>query len=172
MKWNEDPINRAPDIVGNVPMARAWFADMDAVYAHHNYSREWGSEVATWLVEAPWAHPFWHSYMIHLQHLRPITSGPLVGKEKDIVFHLPGATHELWVKALDPDQPRQEQLDTGLWRPLSPSNFAAQIIASSDAAALERVENAVREICAGQLSPDTDYRSFWVARFGDNMIKA
>ena len=54
---------------------------------------------------------------------------------------------------------------------MSPSNFAAQIIAENDAAAIERVEKSVREICHGTLSADTDFLSLWIERWGDNMIK-
>lgn len=45
-----------------------------------------------------------------------------------------------------------------------------QIIAETDAAAMERIEKAVRLLCDGRVSPDTDFIGDWVALFGDNMV--
>jgi hypothetical protein len=73
---------------------------------------------------------------------------------------------------LDPDSPRNTAIKTGAARTLSPLNFAAQFIASDDAEASIRAENAARMICSGKLSPDTDFRAQWIAMFGDNMVRA
>lgn len=121
--------------------------------------------VSVWLVEAPHAHPLWHSYLITIVHLRPEPG------ELDASIYLPGATHEMSVLALHPDMPRKPLLHGGPADYLTPVNFAAQIIAADDAAATQRVEKAVRAICDGTLSPDTDYGHVWCQMFGDNMLK-
>jgi hypothetical protein len=147
------------------PYSRAWLGDIDAWYAQRNAKREDGGDIASWLVEAPWAHPMWHSYWICLLHLRPTPDG------RPTKFYVDGATHELWLYALDPDQPRQTMLDTGQFKLLLPTNFAAQFIEPDDEAAKARVAETVRLICIGTLSPDTDFIRQWAALFGDNMLK-
>lgn len=157
-----DPISAPPSIM-NIA-GRAWRLDLDRVYTRNGKPRL--GHVASWLIEAPWAHPCWHSYSINLIHLRPLQGIP------DPVIYLPGATHELWVHALDPNESRQEMMGTGIFRNLDPMNFGAQIIAETDAAAVQRVEReAVLPICLGELSPDTDFLNAWTALFGDNMVR-
>lgn len=124
--------------------------------------------VGYWIVEAPWAHPVWHSYLALLVHLRDIG---LPTK-----FYLDGATHELWLFALDPQMPR-DSFVRGRTSPmeatLSPKQFGAQFIEPNDDAAKARVEAALEEVCAGRLSPDSDHHHQleWARRFGDNMMK-
>ena len=117
------------------------------------------------VVEAPWAHPIWHSYAVILVHLRPLPDG------RPTKFYLAAATHEIWLYALDPDQPRQPMIEFGQPKWLTPMNFGAQFIAASDEAAKLKVEEAVQDIVAGKLSPDTDFIRHWAYRFGDNMLK-
>lgn len=159
------PVKAAPTL--NMPYGKAWRIDLPAVRAR------FGGEITdagidAWLVEAAWAHPAWHSYLVTLIHLRPMPGF------KDPVLYHPNATHELLVQALDPDGDRDRLLEesTG-WhcKTLEPANFAAQLVEISDDLARERVRKAVEMICAGDLSPDTDYRAQWVALFGDNMMK-
>jgi hypothetical protein len=154
-----DHIDVTPTLVG--PHGRAWKVDIDEVYQRRGITRE--AEVAEWVVEAPWAHPVWHSYVLVVIHLRPMP-GPAVK------LFLDGATHEVWVLALDPDSSREKMITTGEMVPLRPMNFAAQIIEPSDDAAAARIEKTVRSICDGKLSPDTDFVASWAARFGDNML--
>lgn len=124
--------------------------------------------VAYWIVEAPWAHPVWHSYSVLLVHLRDIG---LPTK-----FYLAGATHEIWLHALDPQAPR-DAFVRGRASPmeatLSPKQFAAQFVELNDDAAAARVTAALEEVCAGRLSPDSDHHHQleWARRFGDNMMK-
>jgi len=135
----KDPIAKAPSVAGKA--SKAWLCDLDAMRKHlrevHGTERPDGT-VAVWIVEAPWAHPAWHSYAISLLHLRPI------GLETK--FYLAGATHEIWVQALHPDHPREPAIaGSGPWLPLSPNNFSAQFIEPSDAAAELRVLKAVAQ---------------------------
>lgn len=119
-----------------------------------------------WIIEAPWAHPAWHSYSLVVIHLRP-----MLGNE--VKLFLPMATHELWLFALDPEKDRNPLINTGItdnhW--LAPINFAAQFTEISDELAKERVQAVVQRIVDRKLSPDTDFRADWVKLFGDNMVK-
>ena len=120
------------------------------------------ASVATWVVHAPWAHPLWHSYAIMLIHLRPIPATP------PPVINLAGATHELFVFALDPDyRPSPDEH----FKLLTPGNFAAQFVAGSDEGATTRVRADIEAITRGELNPDTDALSQWVARYGDNGLR-
>ncbi len=144
---------------------RAWRVDLDDCYRAAGKARDEGAEIAMWIVEARFAHPLWHSYWIELVHLRPFAD------KRPTKFYLEGATHEVWVYALDPNHSRDQMIRSGAVNALTPKNFAAQFIEPSDEAAAERVQQAVRMICDGKLSPDTDFIRSWAALFGDNMIK-
>ena len=148
-----DPVSAEPAILG--PRGRAWTLPLPSALT-----------VASLMIEAPWAHPFWHSYAFWLVHLRPAPGTP------ELIIHLPGATHELVLAALDPKHPRERVLAGGPLPVLTPMNFAAQIIEPTDAAALERVWRAAQAVCDGRLSPDTDHRHSWAALFGGNMLQA
>ncbi len=81
---------------------------------------------------------------------------------------LPGATHEMFLFALDPDH--VPEIDKRLHL-LTPANFGGQWIAGSDNAAVEYIKSIVSEVCDGALSPDTDFRSMWVERFSDSNMR-
>jgi hypothetical protein len=118
-----------------------------------------------WLVEARWAHPLWHSYLIPLVHLRPMPDG------RKTILYRDDATHEFWVYALDPGQPRLPALTDAKPSVLTPVNFAAQLVQPSDDSARALIEGAVDLILSGELNPDTDARRQWEALFGKAMIK-
>ena len=156
----EDVVTTPPTIDGDY--GRAWLFDTERL--RKIIAREYpDTTVATWMVEAPWAHPLWHSYFFAVVHLRPVEG-------LDTRFYIEGATHELWLYALDPAVPRQPMLDTGDLRYLHPANFAAQIIVADDTAAAAEIRHAVDLICAGRLSPDTDFKSAWISLFNDSMV--
>lgn len=157
-----DPMTAPVTIDG---IARAWRMDLDAIRKFRHISADNDGTLDMWLIEAPWANLAWHSYVIILIHLRPLPDN------RSTKFYLDGASHEIWVYALNPDADRNEMLRTGQIRFLTPINFASQFIESDDDAARQRVEKAVRMICEGKLSPDTDYIRHWMYLFGDNMIK-
>lgn len=138
-------------------MGSAWRADVEKLSQGRAHAG-----VASWLVSAPWAHPLWSGYAIECIHLRSVSGlGPPI-------IHLQGATHEMWIFAIDPDWVLNPGRRPAL---LQPVNFAAQFHAESDAAAAAGIEGAIREILQGTLSPDTDYRQQWAARFGSNMLR-
>ena len=161
----DDPITTHPTRWGS--FGRAWRIDVRMLLIANGRDPEGDAGIDLWLVEAPRAHPVWHSYMMLMMHLRPL---PDVA---DPIIYLPGATHEFELWALSPDAKRQDIIDTGggwmRWR-LEPMNFAAQIIAT-DEEAKDRLLGSVLEILQGTISPDTDYRQWWVQSWGDSMLK-
>ena len=163
-----DPINLTPTLSGSA--SRAWRCDLDALRKRHNRAPEDDGTVAMWVIEAPWAHPIWHSYHMALIHLRPMPDG------RRTRIYLEGATHEIWLHALDPEGKRQPLIEGFMWgpetcQPLTPKNFAAQFTEPGDEAATARCEKAIQRICDGALSPDTDYIRHWMHLFGSNMLK-
>jgi hypothetical protein len=146
-----DTITVPPTLTGK--HGRAWRITLD----HRHRATD---TIDVWLIEAPWAHPVWHSYAISLARLR----------EGD-VFYLPCATHELVLFALNPAKSRQDMLGANAVHILEPPNFAAQIVEVEDTLARERVTSAVEKILKGELSPDTDFRRMWIALFGNNMVR-
>ena len=165
----QDEITTLPEIAA--AHGRAWRCDLDGLRRKLGVARDGDATLVMWVIEAPWAHPFWHSYVLVLVHLRPLPDG------RPTKLYFEGATHELWLHALDPGGRRQplisgfEPLGSASCRPLTPINFAAQFIEPDDTSALGRVERAVRRVCNGTLSPDTDFIRQWMHLFGDNMIK-
>ena len=160
-----DLIEEPPVIAG--PHGRAWTCDLAEGRRIMAIRPEDDATLIDWVIEAPWAHPVWHSYSLVLVHLRPMPDG------RETKFHLPCASHEMWLYALDARRDRRPLIATGIveghW--LQPGNFAAQFIEANDADALARVARTVQDICDGVLSPDTDFMREWIARFGDNMTK-
>lgn len=161
----KDPIPDMPVVQG--PHGLAWLCNVAEGRRIMNVPAERDAALDHWVVEAPWAHPAWHSYSVLLLHLREMP-----GQQKT-VFHIPDATHELLVFTIDPTSDRRELLATGIpkrhW--LEPINFAAQFIEITDDLARERVRNTVQMICDGKLSPDTDYQRDWVRLYNNSMIK-
>lgn len=145
-----------PEFTG--PFGQAWRFDLDAIERKHGVH----CALASWLVRCPTAHPFWHSYEVSVQHLRPTPAFP-----KPIVY-LFGATHEIFVFALDP---RVEADLTDAPARLFPCNFVGQWIADGDESAVARVQQTVEDIVNGRLNPDTDALRQWCAEYGDHCIK-
>ena len=161
MLATEDVITTPPTINGRY--GRAWLMDMDRLRDVFESIIQPDATVAAWIIEAPWAHPVWHSYFLVCVHLRPIE-----GIETKI--YLEGATHEVVLYVLNPDAPRQQLIDEGRLRYLSPANFGAQIVKPDDATAADAIRDAAELVCDGKLSPDTDFISAWVGLFNDSML--
>lgn len=160
-----DQVGRDADYRG--PRGRAWLVDHAKMLVRDGATVDEDATIGLWVVEASWAHPFWHSYAIALVHLRPIQGGTPAKISRE------GATHEFWVWALDPDIPRGPFIagDCTKTPYLWPINFGAQIVCTDDQNAKEVIERAVVDIIEGRLNPDTDARSQWKARFGDSLFK-
>lgn len=160
------PVTTAPTM--NLAHGKAWRIDLPAVRVRLKVNPEQDAAIDAWLIEAPWAHPAWHSYLVIVIHLRPMP-----GTEPPILYN-PHATHELIVMALDPNGDRDHLLEHSLsdhCRTLEPPNYIGQIVEITDDLARDRVRRAVEMICQGDLSPDTDYRAQWVAMFGDHAMR-
>lgn len=145
---------------------RAWLADDAAALRALGKNADQHGGIATWIVEAPWAHPAWHSYLVIALHLRSMP-------EHETAIYREGATHEILVFALNPDCNREKLIECPILDGalLLPANFAGQFIEVSDDLARERIKKTVQQICDGVLSPDTDWTREWVKRFGDYMLK-
>jgi hypothetical protein len=160
------PIKTKPIIKDRV--GQAWKVNLSAFRARLAVDPLDDAGLGIWVVEAPWANLAWHTYVLTLIHLRPLRR-----ETEPLKLYLPGASHEMWLMALDPDGDRQSLLDGhgfGKCQFLTPKNFAAQFIEPNDDAAIRRIERTVLSICKGELSPDTDFIRHWVRLFGDNMI--
>ena len=169
-----DPVSVSPHLVG--VGGRGWRVNLPAMRLKQGLDGSKDGTIAVWIIEAPWAHPIWHTYAMVLVHLRPIPGGPKVAR------YLEGATHEFWLFALDPGEPgritsRQSLLADGLFgidgAPgfLTPMQFGAQFIADTDEAAASRLEPSVKAIIDGILSPDTDAFGEWKYIWGEAMIR-
>lgn len=162
--------NRFPIIVKEpnlqTKLGKAYICDLPNGLRENNVKPEDDAVVVHWMVEAPWAHPVWHSYSIILIHLREMPDKRVTKK------YFQEATHEMWIHALNPDENLNALVDTGVPKGvlLLPINFGAQIAAASDEEAAARIKTSVEEILAGTLSPDTDFRQMWVDRYGDSMV--
>jgi hypothetical protein len=148
----------------------AWLLDVEEMRKKAGTTDEDNATVCAWIVYAPWAHPFWAYYLIAAVHLRETKKYPM----PKII--LPGATHEIFVAAMDPEK------IPDIWNPfpctLRPLNFVGQWVApvrpnpiDLDQSAAEKVEASVREILAGTLNPDTDCIQQWVQRYSGSNLK-
>jgi hypothetical protein len=160
-----DPIDQEPVIKGAA--GKAWLCDLAAGLRSLGCVPEDDATLAHWIVEAPGYHPVWHSYSIVVGHLRPLR------EPRETLFYLDGATHEIWVYAMNPEADRRSTLATGIVKDhwLHPGNYVGQFIEVSDDLARDRVRQSVQDICDGKLSPDTDYVSRWKVLYGDHMFK-
>lgn len=156
--WEFDAIAQQPRFARSE--GRAWLIDRETI----DQGAPLNACEAQWLIEAPWAHPISHSYLLSLVHLRERTGLPAP------VRTLKGATHEIVLFALDPAFPRADALERGVFHPLGPANFVSQFIETGFGEAVLRVELAVKAICTGLMSPDTDYTAQWTRLFGSNTI--
>lgn len=139
----------------------AWLLDMNAIVKNPNDPRK-AVTLPTYVAHAAYAHPMWHSYLVMCVNLRDL---PGVQKAK---INLAGATHEIMVFALDPEQ---ELSTTKMPLLLTPVNFVAQFIEPDDAAAEARIKQTVQDVIDGKLNPDTDYGQHWIHRFGASNVK-
>ena len=154
-----------PDITGD--LGRAWRTDLRAILdkARAKYGKAPPLElnVAGWIAYAPYSHPLWPCVTVGCISLHDVPGWP------PAVIHLPGATHEVFVAAIDPSCALRIDEQPPTLRPL---NFAGQFICGSHDEARERIEQAVRDICDGTLNPDSDNRRAWAERFSRSNFKA
>lgn len=115
-----------------------------------------------WGLHLPGAHPIWNDYVILLYDLTtPLTETPII--------YLDGATHEILLYAVNPDRQLLPETPIADYYPalLHPANHGYQFKAASNDAATARIQLLVDEMLNNTLSPDTDWRSAWDAKFAD-----
>lgn len=159
------PDNMLPaDITGT--HGTAWRCNRAAALARHRIKPHHDAIIADWIISVPGAHAVWHSWHVALMHLRPMR-GTAPAQTR-----LPGATHELWVMALDPAAPHADAVQ-GRALPNHhhiATAFAAQIIEPTDQAAIARIHATIALILNGDLHPLDQPR--WIELFGDAMFEA
>ena len=122
---------------------------------------------ATWIVNAPWAHPDWNAWAILLIDLTSRIEGL-----PPATLHAAGVTHEVQVYALRPDRPVPD-ISTVAGRKaagqllMQPMEHGYQFRAAHDAAAEARIRAVVADIERRRLYPDTDFRASWDRAFPD-----
>lgn len=82
-----DEVAMEPAITG--AHGRGWACDLEEGRRLLADRANDDATVAMWVIEARYAHPVWHSYLLVLVHLRPMAD------LRETVFYLQGATHEL-----------------------------------------------------------------------------
>jgi hypothetical protein len=145
-----------PTLVGS--LGKAWRQDKEKIAELRDKEELLPLYVASWIIYAPYAHPAWHSYWLNCMSLRNLEGVP------PALIYRPDATHELILLALNPAHPTTIDEQPHF---LTPTNFAGQFPAQSDSHASAIIEQTVRDVVNGILSPDTDYRRDWIKRFGD-----
>src|SRR3954471_15466633 len=96
--------------------SRAWRYDMEAMMRKRGVRRDRTGSLDSWVIFAPWANCAWHSYVIHLMHLRPYP-----GFQPRV--YCPSASHEIVVAALDPKWELNLMENPAM---LTPPNFVGQ----------------------------------------------
>jgi hypothetical protein len=100
--------------------------------------------VASWFLDCPGQSPLWQHYVLSIIHLRAEEGLP------EPVIHVPHATHEVWLYALDPTQHPSLKI-TSSRVPMTPFNFVDQVQLPDDEAAVVMIESAVQAITMGIL---------------------
>ena len=143
---------------------RAWPCNRAAALRAARVKAGADAVIADWIITTPAAHHLVHTCHLALLHLRPGPAGD------DVRISVPGATHELWVMAMDPRAPR-EDLVHGTALPVHhyyAQVFAAQIVAADDADAIARMAATITLIVNGDLNPVDQPQ--WIELFGDAMV--
>lgn len=141
------------------PFAKAWLLDLSSVPRNADTS-----DIASWLLFAPQAHPLWSYHLMGAIHLRdnPGQSRP---PHKDF----PEASHEIMVVAVNPDTtfktPEEfvELMVRGENWMLMPPDVTAQFTGATDSQVELLLSLLARGVSDGLLVPDSDYRTAWKA---------
>lgn len=147
-----------PDLVSTPPhgRGRAWRVNWTTARAVQSHP---DATVASWLVHAPGAHPFWDHYVFSIIHLRKTEGLPAPN------LAYPDATHEMMIVALDPGESLPDPKTMITMHYLRPVDFHEQCKLRNDADADKLLEVLVTLAVDNILSPDTDYRDAWTAAF-------
>jgi hypothetical protein len=122
--------------------------------------------IDSWIVEQASLAGTFDRFYVTLLHLAPINGVPAMIK-------LPGATHEFWVMACCANEPLADIIENcGPARILQPLIFGAQMIASSNTDAMERLKAMLRRVCTGQLRAGIAHRQLWLDAYGTSLVTA
>ena len=163
-----DDVAHAPMFIG--PLGRAWRIDLERTAKALGVSRDSLAMVESFVVEAKWSHPLWHSYLIGLHDLTPRPGLP-------VEIFVEGATHQLHIFALEPTGSRSKLIEgeplgtSGAPMILFPQNWASQHTFANRLQAVEFLRDVVKDVIRGNLNPDTDNLRGLAARFGVGMVK-
>jgi hypothetical protein len=101
-------------------------------------------------------HAAWDTWMLQVYHLRPVDGLP------PAKLHYPTAEFELVTMALDPSQgPFDPDTLPENVPYMTPLDLVKQFDGCTDQQAVRLLGLMVKEICAGRMSPDFDYREAW-----------
>lgn len=142
---------RDPDLAGAAARAWRWAppeGDTDPLAASH---------VTSWFVNGPF-HPHWSWWVISAIDLLERPGVPSPHRQ------YPEAEHEILILSLSPDWTPDVEAKPGAVPYLTPADLVYQLDGVSREHVAEIVELMVRQIVAGQMSPDSDYRESWRAR--------
>lgn len=128
---------------------RAWKLDLSGISKAGTHT-----DVGTWLVNGPF-HPFWRWWIVSAVHLRDVEGAP------PAKLRVEGATHEIMVISLKPDEEITPERLEGGDLPYLAAEMTHQVVGLRDDQAEYLLELMVRYIGSGRISPDSDYRSMW-----------
>lgn len=142
---------REPDKSG--PNVRCW------KYEHSPEElKDHPATLATWLIDAPLAHPAWRWHCIYLVHLRELPG------QQAATLKTPESTHEVGVFALadiDDTAYVPDLDDVKSWKFLTPPDAVVQVENLDDKQALDMLEVVIASVAKGELVPDSDHRRLW-----------
>lgn len=157
MKIAQTTTTRAPDFRG-VGEWKAWRCRLPTVLEKPDHQ----ATVAGWLLFCPGAHLAWSYWWITLVHLRDIPGVP------PAKLRFPGAGWEVLCMAQEPDHAPDPDDATGTLRFLTPLDWVVQFgDVANDEQATRVIEAVVDLIMSGRVSPDQDFRSFWMRSIPD-----
>ena len=136
--------------------ADAWLIPINR--ARKDWSADWEGTLCLYLLNCPWAHPFWSWYHISGIHLRDIPGVKPANKQ------FPEAEHEIQILSLNPKtQHDPDKLATGEQQLdfLTPMDLCHQVAGLTDDQFKQLVQIVVMTIVDGHAGPDSDYREWW-----------
>lgn len=112
--------------------------------------------LAACLIEVPFAHPRWNSYMAAVIHLRPIPGAPPLECLRE------NATHEFSLSRVRPEfEDIADPADIRTIKAKSPPDIEQELILPSDERVLEVLGLAAQACVGGTLNPNKEYRQQW-----------
>lgn len=110
------------------------------------------STLDTWLIDAPYWHPWWSQYVLVPSTLADLPEHPPAVRHRD------GTTHEITVLALDPDHPTSVQrLLIDPLHYMEPASVCEQFVALEDRQAVEIGFMCTEAACFGKLNLEPSF---------------